>query len=376
MVARSLLNWLKFNAKRTRRPQAARLNFETLEDRRTPTAMFSIGDITVDEGDAGTLNALVPVTLTGSHGNGVTVDYKTLNDSAVAGSDFIAVTGKLTFAKNESTKSIVIPIRGDRAVESYESFSVLLSNAKAAKIVDGTSYVAIYDNEPYAHISTTPFVTEGIGTADFGVYLTSEYDLPVTIDFTTVDGTAVAGSDFVAATSSLLFLPGETSKTISIATIGDHIGEPIEYFSISLSTQNSYASVGSTIVGATIYDDEPQLSITDAYLSGTTFTFTVTISGNHDAVSVDFTTANVTAVAGVDYITNFGTLHFADNEYSKTIIVEVIDPAAYDKYFTIELSNISSSVYVANPTAYGYWYYDSGYGGGDYYWDYYYYGWY
>src|SRR5262249_45061985 len=136
------------------------LSVETLEDRTMPSATFSIGDVAIVEGNTGTLNAVVPVTLRGQHGNKVTVDYRTADGTAAAGSDYSAVSGKVTFNKNQTTGSIVVPIRGDRLVEANESFSVQLSNAQGASIADGVGVVTIVDNEPRVSINN-PTVWEG-----------------------------------------------------------------------------------------------------------------------------------------------------------------------------------------------------------------------
>ena len=55
--------------------------------------------------------------------------------------------GSAGFSKNEMTKSILVPIRGDRVVEPTESFSVRLANAKGAQIARGEGFVTIVDNE-------------------------------------------------------------------------------------------------------------------------------------------------------------------------------------------------------------------------------------
>ena len=76
------------------------------------TALLMIGDVTVLEGNAGTHKAVVPVMLTEPHGNSVTVDCGTANGTAIAGSDYNAVSGKLTFARGETTKSILVRSEG------------------------------------------------------------------------------------------------------------------------------------------------------------------------------------------------------------------------------------------------------------------------
>src|SRR5262245_23680930 len=126
------------NPKRTRRVasplRTCRLALEPLEDRRTPAAMLTIGDVAVLEGNGGIQNALVTVSLTEPQGNSITVNYHTADGTATAGSDYDAVSGKLTFKLNEMGKSILIPIRGDRLPESDKSFFVRLSDSKGAKI--------------------------------------------------------------------------------------------------------------------------------------------------------------------------------------------------------------------------------------------------
>src|SRR5262245_25757977 len=119
------------------RPKACRLSVECLEDRRVPAAMLTIGDVTVLEGNDGTQNALVSVSVTEPHGNSISVNYATADGSALAGSDYNAVSGKLLFKLNEMSQSILIPIRGDRILELDKSFFVRLSDPKGAKIADG-----------------------------------------------------------------------------------------------------------------------------------------------------------------------------------------------------------------------------------------------
>ena len=144
---------------------------------------------------------------------------------------------------------------------------------------------------------------------------------------------------------------------------GDRLPEPDKTFVVSLSTPNSSAEISKGMGVGTIIDDEPRISVADAYNYGeSTFTFTVSLSAAYDqAVTVNFATADGTATAGVDYVATFGTLTFAPGETTQTITVGVIDPtSAPDKWFTIHLSGASTNALIVNEGAYGYWYYDSG----------------
>src|SRR4051812_45229054 len=103
MWFRNLLDSLKSGGSRTpaqqarhgaarRRPAARRLAIEALEDRCVP-ASLTVSDVSILEGNAGTRNALVTVSLSGSSNSPVSVDYSTANGTAFAGSDYQAVSG-------------------------------------------------------------------------------------------------------------------------------------------------------------------------------------------------------------------------------------------------------------------------------------------
>src|SRR4051794_12820271 len=147
------------------RPSVCRLTVEALEDRLTPAAVLSIADAAIPEGNTGTQNAVVTVTLSEPHSNAVSVNYRTADGAATAGSDYNAVSGTLNFAKNEMRKTILVPVRGDRAVEPDESFFVRLDSAKAgAKIANGQAVVTIADDEPRVSISDGSAMEGNTGT--------------------------------------------------------------------------------------------------------------------------------------------------------------------------------------------------------------------
>jgi hypothetical protein len=348
------------------RPPTCLLALEPLEDRCTPSAVLSVGDVTTLEGNAGTHNAVVPVTLSEPHGNSVTVNYNTVDATAKAGSDYSAASGKLTFARNEISKSILVPVIGDRVPEADKTFSVQLSNAKGAKIAAGVGIVTIVDDEPRISIGDVsgPEGNSGTTPFNFTVSLTVAYDLPVTVNYATTDGSATAGSDYTAAAGTVTFAPGQTSGTITVAVNGDRLAKPDKAFYINLSSPNSYAAISKGVGVGTIIDDKPRIRIGDAYNYGaTSFAFTVSLSTAYDQdVTVSFATADGTAIAGVDYVAALGPLTFAPGDTTQTITVQVLDPtSAPDKYFSIHLSGASTNALVVNEQAYGYWYYDSGY---------------
>src|SRR5207237_4136069 len=85
---------------------------------------------------------------------------------------------------------------------------------------------------------------------------------PVTADFATVDGTATAGSDYVAGSGTLSFAPGETTKTVTVSVVGDLAHEADETFFVDLSHAAGVAIVRSRGVGTIVDDDAATAPLT------------------------------------------------------------------------------------------------------------------
>src|SRR5262245_57673496 len=110
--------------------------------------------------------------------------------------------------------------------------------------------------------------------------------------------------------------PGQTLQARALVLVNDDLlFEEYETLLVNLSTPNSYAEIINAVAVGTIIDDEPRISVSDAYFyegDVSPFTFTVSLSAaSTDPVTVDFTTADGTALAGVDYAFAAGTLTFA-----------------------------------------------------------------
>src|SRR3954464_9770816 len=206
-------------ARSPRRPRSARLAMEALENKCVPaTTGISIGDATIMEGDNGTQMAVLAVTLSGPINPPVTVNYSTANGTAVAGSDFQAVSGTLTFNKGQTYKTISVPVIGDLVPESTESFVVNLKTPKHATIADAQGTVTVTDNDVRLNVNDVTRAEGQAGTTafNFTVTLSPARNVPVTVDYNTADYTASAGSDYAATSGHLTFAAGETSKTVTV----------------------------------------------------------------------------------------------------------------------------------------------------------------
>ncbi|MUV14726.1 Calx-beta domain-containing protein [Noviluteimonas gilva] len=112
-------------------------DFEVVKLGWKPTApTLSIADASVAEGASGTKVLRFTVRLSTAATSNVTVSLATANGTAIAGSDYVAASGSLTFTPGQTARNFDVTINGDRLREANETFQVLLSNATGAPISD------------------------------------------------------------------------------------------------------------------------------------------------------------------------------------------------------------------------------------------------
>ncbi|MGH8246046.1 MAG: Calx-beta domain-containing protein, partial [Gammaproteobacteria bacterium] len=317
-----------------------------------PLPALSIGDASVVEGDSGTTNALFTVSLSVASGQSVTVNFATADETAAAGSDYIGTNGSLSFAPGVTSRTVVVPVVGDVFNEANESFSVNLSNPVNTTVSDGQGVGTITNDDPLpALLISDVTVTEGdSGTTDavFTVSLSAVSGQAVTVDYATDNGTALAGSDYIATNGTLSLAPGTSTQSITVKIIGDTLNELDETFQVNLSNPGNATLADSSGLGALVNNDPlPTLSLSDASVvegnSGTTaMVFTVSLSAaSGRTVTVNFATANATALAGTDYLSTNGAISLAPGSTSQTIAVQVLGDTLdeVNESFSLSLSS-------------------------------------
>ena len=128
----------------------------------------------------------------------------------------------------------------------------------------------------------------GTNTLDFVVTLSAASTQTVTVNYATAAGTASEGSDYAKATGTLTFLPGETSKTVKVAVIGDTVVEGDETLTLKLSSPVGATLKADTGTGTITNDDAAtpppssggavKVEISSDWGSGYTATVTITNS--------------------------------------------------------------------------------------------------
>jgi beta-glucanase (GH16 family) len=218
--------------------------------------------VTVTEGNEQQEVAIIPVSLSAASDQIVSFSWSTSDGTAKAGDDYIAVTDSiLVFQPGETTKNIAVKIVNDIFYESDEIFYVTAVNAKNGNIVKNRATVTITNDDaqiPVFNVAANTKVTEGNITvvAKVTVALTESFNQEVSIKWSTSDGTARAGTDYVAVSGqSLVFAPGEKLKYIEVQIIGDQILEFTKSFNVKIEEVTN-ALVGNTDDIVTITDDD------------------------------------------------------------------------------------------------------------------------
>jgi hypothetical protein len=219
---------------------------------------LSIGDVTVNEGDAGTTAAVFTVTRSGTALWDASVDYATTPGTALSGFDFLSASGTLTIPSGETSATITVDVVGDTASESNETFTVDLSNPVLATLsgAQGTGRI-MNDDIPTVSIGDVT-VTEGdSGTkaAIFPVTLSSPMNVSVGVQFASVDGSAHTGSDYLATSGVMTILAGRTTGIIAVAIMGDTVPEATESLQVNLISAG-VVPIADGVGVATILDND------------------------------------------------------------------------------------------------------------------------
>jgi uncharacterized repeat protein (TIGR01451 family) len=282
------------------------------------TAQFGGGSVTI----AGSLSSMPASTYAVQFFQNVACDPS----GAGEGQTFLGEVNVTTDASGVGTFNATFPgVAGGFATATATDSQGNTSefSACAAVTTPATPSISISD----------PQVTEGnAGTTalTFNVFLSAASALPVTVSAATANGTATAGSDYTATSGTVTFNPGETTKPFSVTVTGDVTAEPDETVLVNLTNPNNATIADNQGVGTIRNDDAlSALTISDVALSegnaGTTsFDFTVTLTpASAFPVTVNFATADGTAVVGSDYQPSSGSLTFTAGQTTKTVSVLV-----------------------------------------------------
>jgi|GEM_PF-6509184 len=321
---------------------------------------ISINDqLNVNEGSI----ANFTVSLSNTYIYDVTFIVNTLNGTAVAPGDFVAISSaNYSIPAGSTTVNIPVTINNDNIYENLETYKVVLSN-----VIITTTNIPITTTDligdgsivnttaaPVVSIVSTTQASEPNTNGLFTLNLTNPISTPTTV-FYTVGGTASNGVDYQTITTSVVIPANTTSITIPVVVIDDTYVEPTESVIITLVSTDNDVVVTSVVaeISATVMitdNDNANISINDVTVNegDGTATFTVSLVGNvQGGFSVDFATADDTAKDPSDYTATTGTLTFTGTHgETQTITVTIIDDNLIEpsERFYVNLSNLSTTL--------------------------------
>lgn len=208
--------------------------------------------------------------------NGVgaaSVSYASANGTAGAGADYNAVSGTLSFAAGESSKTVAVATIDDSVDEPGETLSLNLSGPSAGSTIgDGQGVGTLFDNDEAPPPPPPPPPVFSIGDASaaeggilqFTVIKTGATVASFGFTYEATHGTATASwdpnnpGDFHRTMANIFFAPSETSKTISILSVDDGFDESNETLLVNLSNPTGGATISdSQGVGTILDNDDP-----------------------------------------------------------------------------------------------------------------------
>lgn len=349
----------------------------SISDDDTPAAgsvQFSSSGYSWTETSSSVQTLYVYVQRSGGSYGVASVHYATANGTATAGTDYEASSGTLTWTDGDtSQKQIAVNILYDSIYEGNEAFTINLSNASGASLgAPNVFSVTIIDDESPPSPGTVQFAVssaanlENAGSIELWVTREDGSAGAGSVDYATVDGTASAGSDYVAKSGTLTWGDGDSSaKSFVVSFLDDSEYEGDESLSIVLSNPVEVEIGSGSSIPVTIQENDPVPSCGTLQFSSPTYSesegtesirLTVNrINGNYGAASVNYATSdtsvklvqihsdsmNGVASAGLDYTAQTGTLSWPNGDTSDRYIdVALLDDSIYegDETFVVTLS--------------------------------------
>ena len=290
-----------------------------------------------------------------------TVNYATTNGTALAGVDYTASSGTLTFNDGVSQAAILVPLLRNTNATGDLQFTIGLANPSSAAQIGTPEVTTVILQDADTRLSFTTNSTtvfKNAGNAVIAVICSNTNAEPVSVNYATTNGTAVAGIDYTATTGTLTFSNGASIQTFSVPINNNSLINGNHTFDVSLSNPTGNGRLGSpTQQTVTILDSNSGLNLSSASytVSKTSGMAVITVyrTDNTNVISsVDFVATNGTAVNGLNYYATNGTLVFTNGETVKNFGVPIIATTTVQPDLTVlvSLSNPVNGILI-NPSA-------------------------
>ena len=287
---------------------AAQTPADTLAEDDVPGVVLEPGSIQITEGASASYKLALASQPTGT----VTVTMTT----DLAATDLSVDSPVLQFTTDNWNQPQTVTVSVAEDLDAVDDPPVTLQHAASGGNYAGVSVppvtVTIVE-QTVPTLSVAGGTTQEGGSVIFVVMLSAPSSRSVVVGYETADGTAVSPDDYTATSSSLVFSPGEMSKTVTVATRNDLLRESSETFRLRLgSPRNARLQTGAGAATATILDTAPAptgviLSLGRYSLEETAAAWAAAVSASlvgspaPRATQVTVAAAGGTATPGADY---------------------------------------------------------------------------
>ena len=311
----------------------------------------------------GTATVSVCATRTGGKSGKVDVTYTTSNGTAVAGSDYTATTGTLSWNNNNADdKCFTVNITNDAVAEASETFKITLSAPLGGALLGAVkeTIVTILDND-----GTPPAGTIALGAATYSVNeggivtitagRTGGSAGTLKVSYATSNGTASSPTHYTATSGTIEWLNGDVAnKTFTVPTFNTVPAGSLT-FTVTLAPfsgttlgtpASAVVSINNDSANGNISIASPTYTINQTATPLTVTLTRVGTAGAFGAATVNYTTSDGTAVAGTNYTAASGTISWAASDAaSKTFTIPIINAGgATDTTFTVSISSAVGAV--------------------------------
>jgi len=257
-----------------------------------PLPAISVAGARIVEGDIGNDSLSIPIVLDRPSDTDASVQFRTLDHTARAGEDYVATSGTVVIPAGATSADVVVPIVGDALGEPNEAFFLALHSPSAnARLIGSVALGQIEDDEPIVDLAPADAVEGNTGRSElvFTVTLSEPAQTDTSLSFTTADGTATSGSDYVATSGTLAIPGGQTFAQVTVPILGDTSREGDESFLLTLSNPSPNVKLGLASATAIVIDDDDAATLRALNDTGVDYCVD-TVSGRQCSgqVTVDF----------------------------------------------------------------------------------------
>lgn len=308
-----------------------------------PTIAFSTAALTVSEGDG---NVPVVLMLAPPSETPVTVTVSSGNIQAEASKDYEGLRRRTVIPPGTESYTLWLTLVDDTVVEGAEKLLLTLGEYQGVQAgVISETVITIIDNDiAYLSIGDVT-VSEQEESVTLLITQSTISTLESLVDVRTVEGTATAPEDFEALFTTIAIPSGTTTATVAIKLNPDEFGEPTESFLVRLEDAMN-AEIAKAEAVVLIIDDDlmPQIEVqpAEAAEEDGVLSFVVTLSSaSQQAVTVDYETADGSAIAQEDYLPAKGTLVIPPGSTAEMVHVTLVKDkkSEPDKTLFLLLSN-------------------------------------